>query len=597
VECKSPTNGITGVTCWPPLNSEYLRITFTTMLMRTPAQHTHLQQHDTAPRSSRPRRSLVSRIVCRGDIVPLLAAVVAVVTTAQQLWQARWQRPFLVDSESRILLESLIVDNSNNPGRRYLSSTSDYTGSNPTDDEEGAASPTSMTSPTSESASAQQPTATRTVVTTRVLDTLNDQARHVISWQGLPAMDAFVDSIWHGNLFCSTVQNARKLASVANNDSNDSLLPIKLNISFECRDLFQNSPSGSGNFILALYMMRSSAAELGNINVHFYCHDALATRQSLILPWFTGSWYATTTTTAASTLDRSDDSEALERAAQRLKHACCPFWCVSLGHMHGEMQYDLRRMAIALVGVRPNHASTDYAQQHVWGQRYHTAPNTSHTQTIFVPQLPLPKYGDAPVFPSVELDDAVIHFRCGDLLSTNITSYGFMTFAGYTRHISPQARSIGILTQPFGDSIRDSPFSTGQQRLLDSSNAVKNQRCRTLVLALADYVAQRHRHAKVFIRNDAHETVALTYARMVMANQTIGAMSTFSVFPILATFGTGYFMKPKRGSPNSWLSHFKGHGTSSNLVLFAEKNVMVGSQTRELWDSSGEAAVLDWFRS
>jgi hypothetical protein len=84
---------------------------------------------------------------------------------------------------------------------------------------------------------------------------------------------------------------------------------------------------------------------------------------------------------------------------------------------------------------------------------------------------------------------------------------------------------------------------------------------------------------------------------MVMANQTIGAMSTFSVFPILATFGTGYFMKPKHGSPNSWLRQFvKGCG-KPNMFLFAEKNVMVGSQTQELWVSSGEEAVLEWFRS
>jgi hypothetical protein len=116
--------------------------------------------------------------------------------------------------------------------------------------------------------------------------------------------------------------------------------------------------------------------------------------------------------------------------------------------MHNEMQYDMRRMAISLVGVRPNHASTDYDKQYLWSQQYHVAPNTSHTQTIFLPQLAMPKYGDVSVFPNVDLDDAVIHFLCGDLLSTKNTSYGFMTFAGYTRHISPEARSIGILTQP-----------------------------------------------------------------------------------------------------------------------------------------------------
>jgi hypothetical protein len=560
----------------------------TTMAMRATTQHEHLQQHD-AQKNNRPRRSL-SRTVCRGAILPLLAAV-AMVTTLPL--QAR-RRPFLVVNESRILLDSLIIDN-NNANHREPSSADDYT-SNPTDDDEAVSTTTMspLTRIVTPASSSPKPAISR-ALKSRVLDVFDDdQARHVISWQGLHAIDAFVDSIWHGNLFCLTIQNVRNLASVNNHSDASMMVPITLNISFVCQDLFQNSPSGSGNFILALYMMRSSAAVLGNVNVHFHCHDALATRQSLILPWFTGSWY-TTTTTAATRRDHGD-SDALEQAAKLLKHACCPFWCVSLGHMHNEMQYDLRQMAISLVGVRPNHASTDFAKQYLWSQQYHEAPNTSHTQTIFLPQLAMPKYGDVPVFPNVDLDDAVIHFRCGDLLSTNITSYGFMTFAGYTRHISPEARSIGILTQPFG-SIHDSKLSTGQQRLLDSSNAVKNQRCRTLVLALRQYIAQRHSRAKISIRNDAHETVALTYARMVMANQTIGAMSTFSVFPILATFGTGYFMKPKRGSPNSWLSQFfKGRG-KSNLFLFAEKNVMVGSQIRELWDSSGEEAVLEWFRN
>ena len=40
-------------------------------------------------------------------------------------------------------------------------------------------------------------------------------------------------------------------------------------------------------------------------------------------------------------------------------------------------------------------------------------------------QLPSPKRNDPPLYSNVELDDVVIHFRCGDLISSNSAAFAF----------------------------------------------------------------------------------------------------------------------------------------------------------------------------
>jgi hypothetical protein len=399
--------------------------------------------------------------------------------------------------------------------------------------------------------------------------TNNATQRHIISWNGVQAMDKFVDSIWSGNLFCETIQKARK--NVPLSGAAATVLPITLNITFGCQDLFLHSRTGSGNYILALYMMRASAAILGHVNMHFTCHDAHSTQKQLILPWFTGSW---------SWDSPAHNNISVVARTKLIKQACCPFWCAALDQVRPDMLYDVRRMAMALVGDGPAHRTL-------------SAPNNTSS---FVPQLATSPPQATPLF-NVELDDAVIHFRCGDLLGSNLTSYGFMTFSGYVRHISRETKSIGILTQPFADYT-----AMAQQRSLDA-DSVNNQRCKTLVLALKDYISERHPQATVSIRNDANETIALAYARIAMANQSIGARSTFSVFPIAASFGTGYYLRPKRWTPGSWLGRVSPGSLldpltwKPNVVLFDERNLLIGSNVTALWDSSGEEVVLNWFRS
>jgi hypothetical protein len=224
---------------------------------------------------------------------------------------------------------------------------------------------------------------------------------------------------------------------------------------------------------------------------------------------------------------------------------------------------------------------------------------------MFVPHLPSSSSSSnsstneqPPLYPNVDLDDAVIHFRCGDLLASNLPGYGFWTFDGYVRHISSEAKSIGILTQPFPEN-----NTNVQQRYMDNADAMQNSRCKTLALALRYYIQERHPRAAVSIRNTKQETIALSVARLVWANQSIGGRSTFSVFPIVATYGTGYYLQPEILTPCSWLGRLDPHLLRDpdtgrhNVILFHEPHQKIGSHVSRLWDSNGSKAVLDWFRS
>jgi hypothetical protein len=183
--------------------------------------------------------------------------------------------------------------------------------------------------------------------------------------------------------------------------------------------------------------------------------------------------------------------------------------------------------------------------------------------------------------------------------------FSFLPFSSLVQDISPDAQSIGIITQPFGNDNKSnnsrSNATTSQVRWFDARNTTQD-RCRTVVHALVDYIQVRHPRSRITIHNGPHETIALAYARMVMANQSIAGISTFGVFPVLSTFGTGYLHQP-HGVPSvtSWL--FAKHGNRSisqvvpNLHVIYDRQYMMVSDMKKLWQTSGSAGVLAWFTS
>jgi hypothetical protein len=169
----------------------------------------------------------------------------------------------------------------------------------------------------------------------------------------------------------------------------------------------------------------------------------------------------------------------------------------------------------------------------------------------------------------------------------NHPSFGFMKFSGYTKYISPAARSIGILTQP---------FSAEEQGRSHDQGAVKRERCRIVVTSLVEYIRERFPNTPVTIRNGPNETIALAYARMVMSNQTIVGISSFGVFPAIGTFGTGYIRRPDfRKAPNNFLVQPRLDEMAENIVLIEEPNRIMCAQIKALWETAGANGVLNWF--
>ena len=108
-------------------------------------------------------------------------------------------------------------------------------------------------------------------------------------------------------------------------------------------------------------------------------------------------------------------------------------------------------------------------------------------------------------------------------------------FKEYKKWISPDTESIGIVTQPFEKKRNRGP------------DGRKAENCRLVVHALVDYLQAFAPKARITIHNGANETLPLAYARMVMANYTITSLSSFGIFPVIGTFGQGYFQKGNRG--------------------------------------------------
>lgn len=359
---------------------------------------------------------------------------------------------------------------------------------------------------------------------------------------------------WSGDLFCKTVQAER--ANL-----------VSVNISFGCHEVFQKGNCGTGNFIGLLYSTRLQSLVLRNVDLHFECHDAKAQKKELVLPWLTGRF-------------PPRDREFHGSSANLTVGQVCRPGTKPISLMYKEIQYDLRRMAVGLVGILPGHPSATFADQNLWSEQ--------RQPTASILQLAIPQRNDRPLFSPVELDDAVIHFRCGDLMVSDDTFYGFLKFSGYTKYISLDARSIGILTQPFETSSQSRPGDSGNE---------KRRRCRIACLSLVEYIQERFPSSKIHIHNGPNETIALAYARMVMANQTIVGLSSFGVFPVIASFGTGYIVKPDfdRG-PNRWLlRNPRIDQLTDSVVLIEEPERIVAREMNKMWKTYGEEGVLAWF--
>jgi len=287
-----------------------------------------------------------------------------------------------------------------------------------------------------------------------------------------------------------------------------------INVSFSCKQLFQDSWLGTGNYVSAFYGLRMVAHTLGTTDVSILCNDAEETKKNLILPWVMGMF---------PQLIKAEN--ATKEDLPTLKEACSDYNQVPIGYRWKDMQYEMQRLAIAMVGIpSPEYPSAVWAEENLWSE------DSPHQHGRDYYQLAAPQKGEAPLFPDTELDDTLLHFRCGDLIHSNHKGFGFMKFGSFLHHVSPDVRTIGVATQPFDPKGQNRPGDAG----------LKMKRCKQVTMAFIEHLQAEFPNAQIRVHNDINETIALTFARMIMANQTVVAITSFSVFPGVSTFGTGY---------------------------------------------------------
>ena len=374
------------------------------------------------------------------------------------------------------------------------------------------------------------------------------RATHVYSLSQVPQLRPFIYASNRGeNVLCDWAKK-------------QSLMTPRqysmVNITFNCQHAFKRAYAGTGNIILALYKVRANARALG-MDVAMTCSDAQAKKDQLILPWLMG-WFpeSTVTTTTTTECYNTSVSDLLE-----------------------SIQFDLRRMAIAMVGIpTDDHPSSQFAEEKLF----------SKTLKNSIMQITTPDPKDWPLLEKTEeMDDVAIHFRCGDLIRRDHSGFGFLKFNSYAKHISPHAGRIGIITQPFQFS------RSGQARKADTQNG-KGERCRLLVTQFQKYLANRFPNAQVRIHNDPDtEPMVKSYARLIMANQTFAGISSFGVFAALASFGTAYISP---ALSNQWLLHPAFDNNDNKIVLLNEPYISSGD-LKALWNKTQDGSrVIEWFQ-
>lgn len=188
--------------------------------------------------------------------------------------------------------------------------------------------------------------------------------------QGHQVLENMFNGVIKGrNPLCQTLRRHRM--------ANPSGSMLRYVLTLSCRDAFQQAVAGTGNLIHAILYIHLTAKTFAPITVDIQCIDGENEKDSLILPWLMGS--------ATYTEDSYSQSEVICRktASEIPIHELLP-----------ELRRKLARMVLSTTGHFPTelHLSTSG----VISDRTSISQNMSRIQ--------------------MELDDVVIHFRCGDIL-------------------------------------------------------------------------------------------------------------------------------------------------------------------------------------
>ena len=277
--------------------------------------------------------------------------------------------------------------------------------------------------------------------------------------------------------------------------------PAVLNLNINCTNLTHNNGLGPGNWLVGFYMARLAAA-FTSVHLKFEC--SAANYKTEVLPFLQGC-YLPVTDRYPPVKDRWPQENATEHLLCGWDMMTAPIQLAAL-----EIRDAMRHLVLSATGFER-------------------------------PPLSVPV--NTTMFGQVSFDEVAIHFRCGDVIKmTNPRGdYGFTRYSEYKKRISPDAKSIGIITQSFDKS-----------RLRDQDQE-HTEVCRDLVHLLVGRMRKDYPRATVSIRNGPSETLPLAYSRLAVAEQSIIGLSSFSAFPILANYGTSYF-EEGRFLVNKWLN-------------------------------------------
>jgi len=289
----------------------------------------------------------------------------------------------------------------------------------------------------------------------------------------------------------------------SNTTSTDaSQQPPLVNFTLDCNDIFRNHDLGTGNWVVGIYMAQLAVA-LARANFQFQCAEGDMYKNEQILPWIAGFYNLSGDLNNPNwwpfDLDRPQETMV-----------CTDHLPLHLAS--SVIQRDMRRFAIRLLGVRQG------------------LPFDLNVTNLDLPHDLIPFY------PTEDIDDVAIHFRCGDILGGALRDdFGVIKFDNYKRLIFPEARTIGISTQP---------FELERLRIRDRETAAN---CKRVVYTLVQYLSDLFPNSTVTVRNSINDTLPLTWARLIMANQTFTSLSSFGIFPAMGTFGQGYFQRGNSG--------------------------------------------------
>jgi hypothetical protein len=370
--------------------------------------------------------------------------------------------------------------------------------------------------------------------------------------------------------------------TASNTTSQTTKEPVRVVIvvDISCQSLFTEVNIGTGNWVLALYAMRLGAlvtSRFGQLQVDFVwdCQDTVERQAELVMPWLSGyyssAWIHEPVPEnecgyKAQEIDPNDNGtivspfEELRQTVHQVDSISnvCGYDNTPMAVMLPLMRYELRRMAVSLVGMPAGRAGRGADNAHpplidgVFENGFY--PPGTFLRLPHEPNATQPVLSPA----NVELDDVAIHFPCGDLMQTRHDYYGFMKFSSFANRIQNVTTpfSIGILTQPFAPEDTNSTTSSAiaaQQRWVDVGGG-REHLCFVVTHAFVDYLQARFPQARIRIRNGPEDTVAVSFARLIIAVQTFSPISSFSIFPALVSMGRGYVRYPLAHSrDNRWM--------------------------------------------